>query len=122
MKSLILANLEDKLCLTECINTALKVMRFTKHTGLKLTPFELHHGRKPRIELTNLVKDGKSFLSDWTELSVSAAEKPKIPFYVSRNEERDVANYLVMATTKTKENRWTSRKRKIRLVSTLSNF
>ena len=97
-------------------------MRFTKHTGLKLTPFELHHGRKPRIELTNLVKDGKSFLSDWTELSVSAEKKPKIPFYVSRNEERDVANYLVMATTKTKEKRWTSRKRKIRLVSTLSNL
>ena len=39
-------------------------MRFTIHTGLKLTPFELHHGRKPRTELTNLVKDGKSFLSD----------------------------------------------------------
>ena len=66
MKNLILANLEDNLCLTECVNRALKVMRFTILTGLKLTPFELHHGRKPRTELTNLVKDGKSFLSDWT--------------------------------------------------------
>ena len=62
-------------------------MRFTIHTGLKLTPFELHHGRKPRTELTNLVKDGKSFLSDWIELSVSAEKKQKIPIYVSRNEE-----------------------------------
>ena len=67
IKNLILANLEDELYLTECVNRALKVMRFTIHTGLKLTPFELHHGRKPRTELTNLVKDGKSFLSDWTE-------------------------------------------------------
>ena len=64
IKNLILANLEDNLCLTECVNRALKVIRFTIHTGLKLTPFELHHGRKPRTELTNLVKDGKSFLSD----------------------------------------------------------
>ena len=78
-------------------------MRFTIHTGLKLTPFELHHGRKPRTELTNLVNDGKSFLSDWTELSVSAEKKPKIPVCVSRDEEGDVTNYLVMAKTKAEE-------------------
>ena len=78
-------------------------MRFTIHTGLKLTPFELHHGRKPRTELTNLVKDGISFLSDWTEPSVSAERKPKIPIYVSRYEEGDVKNYLVMAKTKAEE-------------------
>ena len=69
--------MEDNLWLTECVNRALKVMRFTIHTGLKLTLFELHHGRKPRTELTNLVKVGKSFLSDWTELSVSAEKKTK---------------------------------------------
>ena len=103
MKNSIVAVLEDNLCLTECVNRALKVMRFTIHTGLKLTPFELHHGRKPRSELTNLVKDGKSFLSDWTELSVSAERKPKIPIYVSRDEEGDVTNYLVMGKTKAEE-------------------
>ena len=52
-------------------------MQFTIHTGLKQTLFELHHGRKPRTESTNLVKDSKSFLSDWTELSVSAEKKNK---------------------------------------------
>ena len=31
-------------------------MRFTKNTGLKKTPFELHHGRKPRTELPNIEK------------------------------------------------------------------
>ena len=117
-KNLIVANLEDNLCLTECVNRALKVMRFTIHTGLKLTPFELHHGRKPRTELTNLVKDGKSFLSDWTELSVSAERKPKIPIYVSRDEEGDVTNYLVMAKPKPRKRQWTNnRKRNIRLVN-----
>ena len=103
MKNLIVANLEDNLCLTECVNRALKVMRFTIHTGLNLTPLELHHARKPRSEITNLVKDSKSFLSDWTELSVSAERKPKIPSYVSRDEEGDVTKYLVMAKTKAEE-------------------
>ena len=72
-------------------------MQFTIHTGLKQTLFELHHGRKPRTESTNLVKDSKSFLSDWTELSVSAEKKTKISIYGSRNEEEDITNYLVMA-------------------------
>ena len=66
MKNLIVANLEENLCLTECVKRALKVMRFTRYTGLKLTPFELHHGRKLRSEITYLVEDGKSIFSDWT--------------------------------------------------------
>ena len=32
MKNLIVANLEDNICLTGCVNEALKVMRFTIHT------------------------------------------------------------------------------------------
>ena len=50
-------------------------MPFTIHTGLKLTPFDLHNGRKPRTKLTKMVEDGKSFLSDCTELSVSPEKK-----------------------------------------------
>ena len=65
LKNLIIANLEDNMCLTECVNRALNVMWFTIHTGLMTTPFELHHGRKPRTDLTNIIKDGKSFLSNW---------------------------------------------------------
>ena len=118
MKNSIVAKLEDNLCLTECVKRALKVMRFTIHTGIKLTPFELHHGRKPRTELTNLGKiDGKSFLSDWTELSVSAERKPKIPIYVSREEEGDVTNYLVMAKSKADEKAVDKQPKKKNLVS-----
>ena len=46
-KTLMIANLED------C---------FTIHTGLKITPFDTHDGRKPRTELTNIVKNGKTIL------------------------------------------------------------
>ena len=34
--------MEDGENLTESVNRALRVMRFTVHTGLKKTPFELH--------------------------------------------------------------------------------
>ena len=108
LKNLIVANLEDNLCLTDCVNRALKVMRFTIHTGLKLTPFELHHGRKPRTELTNMVEDGKLFLSDWTALSLLTEKKPKIPINVSRDEEGDLRIYLAMAKTKDQKKRWTN--------------
>ena len=77
MKNLILANMEDGNNLTESVNRAFRVMPFTIHTGLKKTPFELHHGRKPRTELTNIMKDGKSFLSDWSELSFQHRIGPK---------------------------------------------
>ena len=78
-------------------------MRFTIHTGMKITPFELHHGRKPRTELTNIIKDGRSFLSNWSELPVLANERPKIPIYITRNGDREVSNHIVMARTKTEE-------------------
>ena len=109
LKNLIIANLEDKTCLTECVNKALNVMRFTIHTGLKITPFELHHGRKPRTELTNIIKDGKTFLSKWSELTVSANNRPKIPIYVTRNGEGEVSNHLIMARTKTEEKAMTEK-------------
>ena len=79
LKNLIITNMEDGVSLTESVYRALRIMRFTIHTGLKLTPFELHHGRKPRTELTNIVKDGKSYLSNWSELSVSATNRPQNP-------------------------------------------
>ena len=99
----VLANMEDRNNLTESVNRAIKVMRFTIHTGLKKTPFELHHGRKPRTELTNIIKGGKSFLSNWSELSVSAPNRPKISIYVGREADGEITNHMVMARTKTEE-------------------
>ena len=86
--------MEDQKNLTESVNRALRVTRFTVHTGLKKTPFELHHGRKPRTELTNIIKDGKSYLSDWSELSISAPARPKIPIYVDRDADGEITNHI----------------------------
>ena len=95
--------MEDGVSLTESVNRALRVMRFTIHTGLKLTPFDLQLGRKPRTEITNIVTDGKSYLSNWSELSVSATNRPKIPIYVGLDADGDITNHIVMARTKTEE-------------------
>ena len=95
--------MEDGNNLTESVNRSLRVMRFTVHTELKKTPFELHHGRKPRTELTNIVKDGKTYLSDWSEPSISAPIRPKIPIYVGRDADGEITNHIVMARTKTEE-------------------
>ena len=78
-------------------------MRFTIHTGLKITPFELHHGRKPRTELTNFIKDGKTFLSYWSEMNISALSRPEIPIYVGRESDGEITNHIIMARNKTEE-------------------
>ena len=82
--------MEDGQSLTESVNRALRVKRFTVHTLLKKTPFELHHGRKPRTELTNFVKDDNTCPSDCSELSISAPIRPKIPIYVGRDAEGEI--------------------------------
>ena len=40
IKNLIIAKMEDGLCLAETLNRVLQVIHFTKHTVLKITPFE----------------------------------------------------------------------------------
>ena len=114
MKNLVLANMEDGKSLTESVNRALKVMRFTIHTGQKKTPFELHHCRKPRTELTNILKDEKSFLSNWSELSVSSPNRPNISIYVGRDADGEITNHMVMAWTKAEERQLASESKSLK--------
>ena len=51
---------------------------------------------------------GKSFLSDWSELSILAPNKPEIPIYVGRDAEGEITNHMVMARPKTEETQWAS--------------
>ena len=88
---------------TESVNRALRVMPFTVHTGPKKILSELHHGRKPRTELTKINKDGKIYLTDWSELSSSAPTRPKIPIHVGRDADGEITTRIVMARTKTEE-------------------
>ena len=96
LNNLIIANLEDKIGFTERINRALRVMPFTIHIGLRVSQIELHHGRKPRPDLTNKVQDNKKYPSDSATLHVSLPPK-QIPFYVARYEKGEVTDHIVMA-------------------------
>ena len=58
--------MEDGINVSESVSPALQVMSFTINTGIKKTPFELHHGRKPKTEITNIVKDGKIYSCIWS--------------------------------------------------------
>ena len=61
LKKLIYVNLGDKICFIENIKGTLRVMRFTKHTALKVTPFKLRHSKSKRTAIINIFKDNKSY-------------------------------------------------------------
>ena len=96
---LMIANLEEKISCNESIYRALRVMRFTIHTGFKMGPFELHQGKKPRVELANTVKDDTSFLLNWKTIKFSVAPKQN-QIYAARNERGDVTNHIMKARNK----------------------
>ena len=79
MENLIMANLEDEINLRESVNRALYVLRFTIHSEIKKTPFEIHSGREPRTKLSNLKNDASV---DSKDLSV----------YITRNSGGKISN------------------------------
>ena len=84
LTNLIIASLEDKIGFTENKKRVLRVMWFSKHTGHKLSLVELHHARKLRTELTDIVKRNENYFSDWTTINVSVPLN-QIPIHVERN-------------------------------------
>ena len=90
MKNLILANLEDGQNLRQSINRALYVLRFTKHSETKKTPFEAHFGRATKTKLFNL----KNAISvDSKDLSA----------HITRNTTGEITDHLVMSKKMTVE-------------------
>ena len=64
------------------------MLRFTTHSELQKTPFELHFGRKPRTKLTNLKN---AISADSKDLSV----------YITRSSTGEITDHLVMPKKKT---------------------
>ena len=96
LKNLTIANLGDKIRLTESINRALRIMRFKIHTGFKVSPFKVQHGRKPRTEQRKIIKRNKSYFSDWTTLNVSVPPK-QIRIHLERLQKSEVTDQMVRA-------------------------
>ena len=88
LKNLLKANLEDGTNLRNSLDKALNLLRFTTHSELRKTPFELHFGRKPRTKLTNL----KNAIS---------ADSKDLCVYITRSSTGEITDHLVMSKKKT---------------------
>ena len=95
-KNLIITNLEVKIGLTESVNRTLRLLRFRIRARFEVSPFELHHGRKPKTELTNITKSNKSFYSDRTTLIVSVP-RSKYQSVWPEKQIGEVKEHIVMA-------------------------
>ena len=84
LKNLTKTNLEETQILRESLNKALYVLRFTTHSEIKKTPFELHFGRKPGTKLSNLKN----------AISVNSKD---ISVYITRNSAGEITDHLVMS-------------------------
>ena len=119
LKNKIIPNLEEKMVSTVSLNRALRVLPFTIRTGLEVSPFELHHGRKPTTELTNIIGGRKSYLSDRTTLNVSVPPK-RIPISMVRNEKGKVTGVSIRARkrkTPCWASHWSPKRRPVKPVS-----
>ena len=60
LKENLLPNIKAGERLGKALDLSLDVMRKTPHTKLKKSAFELHYGRKPNTEITNLLNSDNS--------------------------------------------------------------
>ena len=95
-----LANLNNNKSFSESLDIALHILRVSKHSCLNKSPFELHHWRRPQLQLNNLLashpvnkldnpKNGNVILAD--------TETPSIYQFNGDGSETD---QLIMQTTK----------------------
>ena len=71
-------------------------MRFAVHTRLEMSPFEIYPCRKRIFELTKIVKDIESYLSDWKTLNFSIPPK-QVAVYEAQIEKGELKDHIIMA-------------------------
>ena len=96
LKENLLTNIKAGERLGKALDLSLDVMRKTPHTKLKKSAFELHYGRKPNTEITNLLNSDN--LKNLTKDSILA--KPDTLQVYSFNGVGGVSDQLPMKTRK----------------------
>ena len=96
LKENLLTNIKARERFSKALDLSLDVMRKTPHSRLKKSAFELHYGRKPNTEISNLLKLDN--LEKLTKNSVSA--KPDTLQVYSFNGAGGVSDQLPMKTKK----------------------
>ena len=97
VKSLFRANLEDGLTFEESVQMSIKTIRQTPHNTLKMTPFQLHHGRKPRTPIVNLISQPACLKEDWkkTLTNYVLAHPAELRVFAIHDSDGELADYLV---------------------------
>ena len=104
IKSLTRANMADGLTFEESVQLAKKTIRQTPLSRLKMTPFQMHLGRKPRTALINLIDKPELLLSNWrrTLTNFISAQPTELQVVTKNDAEGEMADYLVFNETKKK--------------------
>ena len=94
----------DGLTFGNSVQFAIKTIRQTPHSRLKMTPFQMHLGRKPRTALTNLIDKPECLLSNWkrTLTNYISAQPTELQVVTINDSEGEMADYLVLNETKKK--------------------
>ena len=90
--------MEDNLTFEESVILAIKTIRQTQHNTLKMTLFQLHHGRKPRTPITNLIGQPACLLTNWkkTLTNYILAQPAELQVFTIHDSDGELAGYLVL--------------------------
>ena len=102
VRSLTRANMTDGLTFEDSAQLAIKTLRQTPHTKLKMTPFQMHYGRKPRTAITNLSGQPQCLLSNWkkTPTNYISAQPTELQVFTINDSEGEMADYLILNDTR----------------------
>ena len=88
----------DRMCKESITCNATYLTHGTKDYTIRITSRSQTENRINKLSETE-----KSFLSNWSEISISLNSRPKIPIYVTRNGDGEISNHIVMARKKAEE-------------------
>ena len=102
IKSLTRANMADGLTFEDSVQMAIRTVRQTPHRILKMTPFQMHLGRKPRTALINLIDKPECLLSNWkrTLTNYISAQPTELQVVTINDAGGELADYLVLNESK----------------------
>ena len=100
LKGYVRANIEDGLIFSESVIEAIKAIRMSTNQTSKQTPFQLHHGRKPRNAITNSTNNDTCLLSNWKKTLTKhvSAQPDVLQTYTIHDGEGKLADYMVIDT------------------------
>ena len=91
----------DGLTFEDSLQLAIKTIRQTPHSRLKMTPFQMHLGRKLRTALTNLIGKPDCLLSNWkrTITNYISAQPTELQVLTINDSDGEMVDYLVLNET-----------------------